>query len=205
VEVPIIIESPLTLEQPSQNLGESTGCSPIGIWFERFQALIGVFESITGPAVGPKIDLVNYLIDRLKRRQNNEGFRDEIRAWLSEKEKLSDFCCYCMFGPKHALGCLVGHCLFHDVEEEDIRKQKEYLGQLLKFLEGFRPSKNAILKQTIANKLLDTLVRFGLPRYFLKTSACWPLRIYFIPYEHKDFNGCYFPDLNAIGSFRPKS
>jgi hypothetical protein len=46
VEVPIIIESPLTLEQPSQNLGESTGCSPIGIWFERFQALIGVFESI---------------------------------------------------------------------------------------------------------------------------------------------------------------
>lgn len=163
-----------------------------------------VISRLVGPAIEPKIELVGYLMDRLKRQETNEEFGDAIHVYLSEKEKLPFLSSYCMAGPKHALGCLVGHFLYLYVEEKDISKQKRYLGRLLKFLKGFRSSKKAVLKQTTAEKLLDTPVRFELPKYFLKTSNWRSLRIYFIPYEHKDVNGGYFPHLNTIVSYRPR-
>jgi hypothetical protein len=43
-----------------------------------------------------------------------------------------------------------------------------------------------------------------MPKHFLRTSNWWPLRIYFIPYEHKDINGAYYPHLNTIVSYKPR-
>src|SRR5882757_11136476 len=116
-----------------------------------------VISRLANPAIEPKIELVNYLIERLKKKKTNEEFRDVIKAYLSEKEKFAYLTSYCMVGPKYAFGCLVGNFLIHYVKEKDLRKQKGFLVKLLNFLKGFRPSKNAVLKQTTADKLLDTL------------------------------------------------
>lgn len=39
---------------------------------------------------------------------------------------------------------------------------------------------------------LYEIEKYDIPKYFLKTSNWWPLRIHFIPYEHADVNGNTF-------------
>ena len=163
-----------------------------------------VISRLAGPSVESKVELVSYLIHRLKRQKTNKEFSDSIQVYLSEREKFSYLSSYCMVGPKYALGCLVGHFLIHYVEEKDIEAQKRFLTELLKFLKGFRNSKNSVLKQTTANNLLDTIDKFGMPKHFLRTFNSRPLRIYFIPYEHADVNAGYYPHLNTIVSYRPR-
>jgi hypothetical protein len=65
-----------------------------------------VISRLAASTVESNVELVGYFIERLKKQKANEGFKDSILDYLSQKEKFSYLSSYCMVGPKYALGCL---------------------------------------------------------------------------------------------------
>jgi hypothetical protein len=163
-----------------------------------------IITDLIHPSIEPKIELIKYFIKRAKEKRSNEEFIDVIADYLSEKEKVPYLGHYCLIGPKHALGCLVGHFLYHYISEKDLKKQITLLNKLLNYIKDFQPSKVPLLKQTTTVKLINTIEQFGIPAYFLRTYTNRPLRIYYIPYKHLEFNAGYYPQLNSIVSYKPK-
>lgn len=163
-----------------------------------------IIAKLSDPSIESKVELIKYLIKRAADKKSNEEFEDSISAYLSEKEKIRYLHHYCLIGPKYALGCFVGHFLYHYISEKDLKKQTNLLTSLLEFIKGFQPSSNVLLKKTTTVKLIETLEQFGLPQYFLRASDNRPLRIYYIPFKHKDVNAAYYPHLNFIASYKPK-
>lgn len=149
-------------------------------------------------------DLISHMIGRAKKGSTNEAFKSPIIDFLFEKEKMTPFRSYTLIGPKYALGCLVGSFLYNYASEEDLELQVDELVKLLDDIKGFQTSHSTLLKQVTAEKLIDAIEQFGMPEYFFRTVDSRPLRIYFIPYQHKVFNGVYYPYLNSIVSYRPR-
>ncbi|MRG46943.1 hypothetical protein GFS24_17610 [Chitinophaga sp. SYP-B3965] len=163
-----------------------------------------IISKLSDPTIASKVELITYLIKRAEEQRSNEEFKGSISTYLSEREKFPYLGSYCLIGPKYALGCLVGHFLYHYVSEKDLRKQINVLVSLLNYVKGFQPSENPLLKKIAVIKLINILEQFGIPEYFLKTPNNRPLRIYHIPYQHADANAGYYPHLNSIVSYRPR-
>lgn len=149
-------------------------------------------------------ELIAYLLERAKNKKSNKEFSGSISRFLLAKEKMPYMSTYCLVGSKYALGCLVGHFLYHYISEENLSKQIDLLSKLLEYVNGLQPSQNILLKKTTTVKLIDVLDKFGLPSYFLRSYINRPLRIYLIPYMDADLNGAYYPYLNSIVSYRPR-
>lgn len=144
------------------------------------------------------------MIARAEKRKSNEGLKDLFVDFLNEKAKISYIKSYYLIGPKYALGGLVSQFLFYYVSEKDFTKQIYLLNELLHYIEGLQPSKNALLKKTTATNLLNSINNFGLLTSRLRTSNGMPLQIYFIPFEHVDVDAGYYPYINSIASYKPR-
>ncbi|MBS1664891.1 MAG: hypothetical protein JST68_27840 [Bacteroidetes bacterium] len=151
-----------------------------------------------------KIELLEYLINQAKQGKSNKSFTQDIDNYLSEKEHFPYMTSYCMVGPKYGLGCLLGHFLYHYINEPDFTKQVFLLTDLLEYIQAFRPSKNALLKQTTTVKLIGLIEDFGIFSAFFRNSDHRPLRIHYIPYDRADSNGHYYPNLNIIALYKYK-
>lgn len=127
-----------------------------------------------------------------------------IVDFLSEKEKFPYLGSYCQIGPKYALGCWVGHFLYHYISEKNYAKQVGYLRTLLNYLGQLEPSPVPLLKKTTTEKLNTLLGKFGFPSSYFTNYNNRPLRIYYIPYQHTAFNAAYYPFINSITSYKPK-
>jgi hypothetical protein len=163
-----------------------------------------IIGKLSNPSVKSKEDLIKYLITRAKQGKSNESFSTAIKNHLLGKEQFSYLSSYCLVGPKYALGCLLGHFLYHYISEPNSTKQISLLISLLEYVQAFKFSKAALLKKTTTAKLINIVESYGIPTYFLRTSDNRPLRIYYIPYERTDFNAAYYPHLNSIALYRPK-
>jgi hypothetical protein len=163
-----------------------------------------VIARLQDPTIASKLEVITYLIKRAEKKKSNEEFKDSILDYLYKNEKIPQTDNYCLIGSKHALGCLLGHFLYHYISEKNFKKQITLLKSLSKYLKEFQPSERALLKKTAAVKLIDAIKKFGLPGYFLRAFNNRPLRIYFIPHQHIKFNAGYLPFLNSIVSYRPK-
>lgn len=163
-----------------------------------------VIARLNDTTIVSKKDLIGYLIKRAAKKKSNEEFQDSILDFLSERERIPYLDEFCLIGPKYALGCLIGHFIYHYISENNYNKQIVFLKKLSGYLQEFSPSQDALLRKTAATKLIDTIRKFGLPGYFLRACNNRPLRIYFIPYKHAKYNAGYLPYLNSIVSYRPK-
>ncbi|RXK87057.1 hypothetical protein [Filimonas effusa] len=163
-----------------------------------------IINKLSDPSVESKVEIIHYLIKRIERKQTNELFAESILDHLLEREKCSHLSHYCMVGPKYALGCFVGHFLYHYVTEPNFKKQEKLLATALDYVKAFEPSNSALLKKTTTTKLIRTLENFGMPSSFLLNREYRQLRIYYIPYQRADLNGAYYPHLNSIASYKPK-
>lgn len=143
-----------------------------------------IISKLSDPSSESKIELLEYLIGQTKREQSNESFKSKISSYLHTTEKVPYLATYCQIGPKYALGCLLGHFIYHYIGISDLNTQASLLTSLLTFTKDFRPSKAALLKKTNTIKLLNTLSDWGFPDYRLRSNNNTPLRIFYIPYEH---------------------
>jgi hypothetical protein len=163
-----------------------------------------IVKRLKDSTISSKVDVITYLIKRAEKKNPNEEFEDTILKFLSQNEKISYLGNYCLFGPKYALGCLIGRFIYHYIFVKNFKKQIRLLKTLSQYLSELQPSQNRLLKKTTAIKLIDIVIRFGLQGYFLRTLNNLPLSVYFIPYKHAKFNAAYHSSTNSIVSYRPK-
>jgi hypothetical protein len=161
-----------------------------------------ITQRLSDPTIASKVELITYLIERLQAQQSNEIFERDIQQFLEEKENVSDHH-YLLIGPEYSFGCLIGHFIASFIKVEDLPLQMNLLEQLLVNVHGFGTSENTLLEITTAQKLIDLLTELGIDTVF-RNKENQPLRIYHIPFEHKEINAYYYPELNSIASFRNK-
>src|SRR6266404_8273879 len=92
-----------------------------------------VLGKLSDPSIESKIELIKYLIKRAKQGQSNDLFSVSIEDYLSETEQFSYLSSYCLVGPRHSLGCLLGHFLYHYISEKNLPKQTSLLVSLLDY------------------------------------------------------------------------
>ena len=163
-----------------------------------------IVGKLSDSLIESKVGLIKYLIRRARQEQSNDEFSEPIEDYLSQTEQFSYLSSYSLVGPKYALGCLLGHFIYHYISEKDLAKQTSLLIHLSNYAATFKPSRSALLKKTTTVKLIDILDDFGVSTSFLRTWNYRPLRVYYIPYERADYNAVYYPYLNSIASYRPK-
>ena len=161
-----------------------------------------ITNHLTDPTIATKVELITYLIERLQAQQSNEIFARDIQQFLVEKENVSDHHYY-LIGRDYSLGCLIGHFIYTFIKVEDCQVQSNLLEQLLVNLKCFGSSENSLLELTTTKKLIDILTGLGIDPVF-RNKDNQPLRIYHIPFDHKEINAYYYPELNSIASFRNK-
>lgn len=162
-----------------------------------------ITDALSNETTESKIELISYLLERAKNKKSNDIYSSEIDSYISQKEIFSDNP-YCIIGPKYALGCLTGNFLYHIVKVKETQTQITLLEDLLIKVKGFGPESNPLLKKTTTKKLISILTDQNINKAFLNEYGL-PLRLYYIPFAHKEVNAYYYPWLHSIGSFKPKN
>ena len=166
--------------------------------------LLNITESLADPSIESKIQLVNYLIERINEKQSNEIFETEVNNFIKKIEKKSkNDSLPEVIGPDEALGCLVAAFLIDLIKIKDFSEQAEELRKLLNQINAYVDSPKELIKKRTINRLINILIQWRVGSAFTSGYGR-KLKIYLIPYEYKKLNAYYHTGYYSIVLFKSK-
>ncbi len=163
---------------------------------------MNIIEKLSDPSVESKLSVIDFFIERAKKQIPSDKFCDLMFNFVLDTGRTSIYNDYNLVGPKYALGCFVANALFYYIMDEDFKLQIDILKNFSNSIGQLEISQNKVLKKTTAAKLINAVEVFGIPTPYLKADNK-PLNIFHIPFNHKIYNGHYYPYLNSIASYKP--
>jgi hypothetical protein len=165
---------------------------------------LNITEVLADPNIESKIQLVNYLIERVSEKQSNQIFETEVNNFIKKIEKKSkNDSLPQVIGPNEALGCLVADFLIDLIKIDNFSEQAELLKDLLDQINAYLDSPKELIKKPTIHRLIKILIQWRIDPAFTD-RFCRKLKIYMVPYEYKKFNAYYHVGYYSIVLFKSK-